>query len=82
MAVLDDNDPIVRLAEQINSIIPDGASTAIVVAALGSVLGSVIDIAIEDGAAPPDLVILREMLMRSVSMIVSARTDLMAQRES
>ncbi len=82
MPYLADNDLIVLLAEQINALIPDGESTAIVTAALASVLGAVIDVAIEDGAAPPDFIVLRELLMRACCDIVSARANLTPQRES
>lgn len=82
MPYLDDNDPIVRLAIQIQELLYE-KDAGTVIAALASTLGATIDYATEDlGRAPLEFPVLREMLMELVSRIVSARAELAAQRES
>lgn len=84
MPYLDDTDPIVRLAFQIQELLHD-KDAATVIAALASTLGATIDYATEDiGSAntPLEFPELRELLLQLVSRIVSARANLAAQRES
>ncbi len=82
MTELEDNDPIVRLAHQINRQCFDHDS-ATTIAALASVLGSTIDYTtLEIGSAPEDFYALRETLMKLVSDIVAVRASFLSQRES
>lgn len=79
---LDDDDPIVRLAFQIQELLHE-KDAGTVLAALASTLGATLDYATEDlGNEPPEFPVLREMLMLLVSNLVAARTALAAQRES
>lgn len=83
MPFLADDDPIVLLATKINEQIPEDTDTGTIVAALSASLGAYIDMAGDDlGGVPPDFAVLREMLMRLTSMIVSARSVLAVTRES
>lgn len=76
MPYLDDRDPIVRLANTLNDQISDDEQTITIIAALASLLGASLDLVIEDVNAPPELVVLRAMLMQVTSSIVSTRAVL------